>query len=54
MLKAAAVWLNVQPESLTSIVWKKLHAYTVPRHTCSMVQKSAMTLLGTRIARVVT
>ena len=26
MLKAAAVWLKVQPESLTSIVWKKLHA----------------------------
>ena len=26
MLKAAAVWLKVQPTSRTSIVWKKLQA----------------------------
>ena len=48
MLNAAAVSLKVQPESRTSMVWKKLHAYTVPRHSWSTVQKRTTTLLGTR------
>ena len=51
MLKAQAVSVWVQPTCLTSIVWKKLHAYTVPKQTCSTVQKSAMAFLGMRIHR---
>ena len=51
MLNAAAVSLKVQPESRTSMVWKKLQAYTVPRHSWSTVQKRTMTLLGARTMR---
>ena len=41
-LKAQAVSVNDQPNCRTKIVWKKLHAYTVPKQTCRTVQNSAM------------
>ena len=37
MEKAQAVSVKDQPSSRTSRVWKKLHAYTVPRQICKVV-----------------